>query len=310
MSGDLLNTAVSAARAGAEVLLRGFRREARDLTAKAEHDWVSAADRESEDAIAGVLRSRYPDHQVLGEEGGLQGAADSGFQWIVDPLDGTTNFLRGLPFYCISIACRQGARTRVAVIYAPERGELFTAEMGGGAFDGGERMQVSSRPGLRGAFLATGFPHQARGALGDYLQAFGRIFRQAASIRRCGAAALDLAYTAAGIFDGFWEFRLSPWDTAAGALLIREAGGRVTNLDGGEEIFAGGNIVAGAPEVHRELLALLRQGVDEARLDIKAPPRSSGAAGSGAHRALDRADRDAAFRLKSPRRRVREEIEV
>ncbi len=273
MSGDLLKSAVEAAYAGAEVLIRNFRQEARDVRAKGDNDWVSAADRESEEAITGLLRSRFPDHQILGEEGGFQGAHDADFQWIIDPLDGTTNFLQGLPFYCISIACRRGSETEAAVVYAPERQEMFTAEKGRGAFQGIERLQVSARTDLRGAFLATGFPHRARGALDDYLQAFGRIFPEAGSIRRCGAAALDLAYTAAGIFDGFWEFRLSPWDTAAGALLILEAGGRVTNLDGGDEIFERGNIVAGSPGVQGRLLEILRQGIDEARLDAKIGPR-------------------------------------
>lgn len=271
MSTDLLHTAIEAARAGAEVLLASFRREARGLEAKADHDWVSAADRESEAAIAGVLRRRFPDHQVLGEEGGLQGSSEAGYQWIVDPLDGTTNFLQGLPLYCISIACRYQGRTLAAVVYAPERGELFTARRGEGTSHDGAPARVSSRPGLDGAYLATGFPFRARGALPEYLTAFGDVFRRAASIRRCGAAALDLAYTAVGVFDGFWEFRLSPWDTAAGALLIQEAGGRVSNLDGGEDIFDGGNVVAGPLPVHRELLAVLRPTVDEAILNAKDP---------------------------------------
>ena len=263
MSEDLLNCAVEAAHAGARVLTGSFRREARGLESKGDHDWVSAADRESEEAITAVLRARFPDHQILGEEGGFRGSSKDEFQWIIDPLDGTTNYLQGLPFYCISIACFRAGIPQAAVVYGPERRELFTAVAGRGTFQDGEPVRVSSRPGLAGAFLATGFPFRARGAMGDYLDAFSRIFLEAGSVRRCGAAALDLALTAAGVFDGFWEFRLSPWDTAAGLLLIREAGGVVTNLDGGEEIFTGGNVVAGAPGVHEELLRVLQQGLSE-----------------------------------------------
>ena len=272
MSEELLNAAVDAAHAGAEVLVRSFRGEARGLEAKAAHDWVSAADRESEAAILGVLRKRFPDHQILAEEGGLEGSPEAGCRWIVDPLDGTRNFLQGLPVFAISIAGQVDGQTRVAVVYDPSRRELFTALRGGGAFRNDSPLRVSSRPDLEDAYLATGFPFRARAALGEYLEVFRRIFSKAGSVRRCGAAALDLAHTAAGIYDGFWEFRLSPWDIAAGALLIEEAGGRVTNLDGGEEIFSGGNVVAGNPGVHRHLLEILRQVVDEDLLGRKMSP--------------------------------------
>ncbi|MCB1034566.1 MAG: inositol monophosphatase [Acidobacteria bacterium] len=271
MFDDLVNAAVEAAHAGAEILSDSFRKEGREVCAKGEHDWVSAADRESEAAIAEELRRRFPDHQVLGEEGGLQGAGVSEFRWIVDPLDGTTNFLRGLPFYAVSIACQMQGRTVAGVVYDPERRELFHAQRGEGAFLDGAPITVSGQAGLDGACLATGFPFRARGALDAYLKTFHDIFLRAGSVRRCGSAALDLAYTAAGTFDGFWEFRLSPWDTAAGALLIEEAGGRVSNLDGGAEIFASGNVVAGNRAVHEELLETLRMTVSEDLLLARDP---------------------------------------
>ena len=276
----LLEVALEAAAAGAEVLARYFRSGIR-TESKDDHDVVSVADRESEAAIVDVLLDRFPDHRILAEEGGYRGAAESrplakndgpSFEWIVDPLDGTKNFLQGHPMFCISIACRLGDKMQAAVVLQPIGGDRFAASRGGGAFHGSRRICVSERRDLEGAFLATGFPFRARAALDPYLGLFREVFLGCQGIRRCGSAALDLAYTAAGIYDGFFEFRLSSWDLAAGALLIEEAGGRVTDLDGGGAYLEGGNVLAGPPGVHRRLLELAGTGrVTEELLDHLVP---------------------------------------
>lgn len=271
MNHDLLQAAVEASEAGARVLRSTFRSADLQVTAKAANDWVSEADRASEAAVTAVLRERFPRHEVLGEEGGLSGEGHDGYRWLVDPLDGTTNFLRGLPFFCISVACRRGRETVAGVVLDPLRNDLFTAARGGGASWNGRKIKVSGRTGLDGACLATGFPFRAKAALERYLHTFQGAFARAGAIRRCGAAALDLAYTAAGIFDGFWELRLSPWDVAAGALLIEEAGGRVTDLDGGDGYLVGGNVVGGSPAVHGDLLELLGEHVSEEIVDRLVP---------------------------------------
>ncbi len=262
---DFLDTAIGAARGGAEILRRYFRSGV-EAQLKGSHDLVSRADHESEEHIVAAIRSRYPDHRILAEESGAS-AGDSAYEWLIDPLDGTANFLQGLPVFCISIACRHRTQVVAAAVLDPVGDNLFTAARGAGAYWNGREMRVSSRRRLDGGFLATGYPFRARGALDQYLDVFRDVFLEVRSIRRCGAAALDLAYTAAGVYDGFFEFRLSPWDFAAGALLIEEAGGRITDLDGGDDYFAGGNLVAGPPGLHDQLLGIVRRHVDEASLD-------------------------------------------
>ncbi len=271
MYGDLLATAVAAAHAGARVLARYFRAGELEVRAKAENDFVTLADRESEAAVVAEIRRRHPDHHVLAEERGADAGGGSDFEWLVDPLDGTNNFLQGLPIYCLSIACRRGARLVAGSVYEPAGENLFTATLGGGAAWSGRPMRVSASGGLRGAFLATGYPFRAKAALDLYLAGFRDVLLQARAVRRCGAAALDLAYTAAGVYDGFFEFRLSPWDVGAGALLVMEARGTVTDLDGGDLYLWSGNVVAGASGVQRELLACLRRHVDESKLDSLVP---------------------------------------
>jgi myo-inositol-1(or 4)-monophosphatase len=268
MNDDLLETAMAAARAGSEVVKRYFRDAALQVDRKGQNDFVTQADRESETAVLAEIRRRFPDHRILAEEGGGAGVGQgSEYQWLIDPLDGTTNFMQGLPVYCVSVACRRGDELVVGAIEDPEGGNVFTAVRGGGAWWNGRRMAVSSRPGLEGAFLATGYPFRALPTLDVYLEIFRDVFRQAKAIRRCGSAALDLAYTAAGVYDGFFEFRLSPWDIGAGILMIEEAGGRVTDLDDGSRYFAGGNIVAGGGGVQRELLEVARRHASEAVID-------------------------------------------
>ncbi|HVT61007.1 MAG TPA: inositol monophosphatase family protein [Thermoanaerobaculia bacterium] len=269
---ELLETAVLAARAGARVLERHFRSAELEVTRKGENDFVTRADRESEAAVLGEIRRRHPGHRILAEEGGGAGAGgDSEFQWLIDPLDGTTNFLQGLPVWSVSVACRRDEEVVVGVVDDPAGKNLFTAARGAGARWNGKPMAASPHGGLAGAFLATGYPFRAHATLDAYLAIFRDVFLQAKAIRRCGSAALDLAYTAAGVYDGFFEFRLSPWDIGAGVLLVREAGGLLTDLDGGERFFGGGNVVAGGPAVQRELLAAVARHASEAQLDRLSP---------------------------------------
>ncbi len=297
MAAPLLDAAVAACRLGAAALTPLFRDTALEVRRKGENDFVTAADRASEEAIVAEIRRRFPQHRILAEEGGgadgggaggeaapsASGeAAPSDIEWLIDPLDGTTNFLQGLPVFCVSVACRRGGELLAGAVLDPVGDNLFTAARGGGAQWNGRPMHVSRRPGLGGAFLATGFPFRAHRTLDAYLGLFRDVFLQAKAIRRCGAAALDLAYTAAGVYDGFFEFRLSPWDIGAGVLLIAEAGGRVSDLDGGDAYFAGGNLVAGGPAVQRELLAVVRRHTGEAALDALDPRAAAAPALSGA----------------------------
>jgi len=268
---ELLAVAVGAARAGAEVLQRYFRSGDLQVARKAENDFVTRADRESEAAVLGEIRRRFPGHRILAEEGGEAGGGESEYQWLVDPLDGTTNFLQGLPVWSVSVACRRGEQVVAAVVLDPPGENLFTAALGSGARWNGRPMAASAQPGLAGAFLATGYPFRAHATLDVYLRVFREVFLAAKAIRRCGSAALDLAYTAAGVYDGFFEFRLSPWDIGAGVLLVREAGGTVTDLDGGEGFFVSGNLVAGGAAVQRELLAAVARHAGEAEVDRLSP---------------------------------------
>jgi myo-inositol-1(or 4)-monophosphatase len=251
---DLLGVAVAAARAGGEILLANWRRlPSGSVAEKQKNDLVTSADRESETRIIETIRRRFPGDGFLGEEGGAAGSADARRTWIIDPLDGTSNFVSGFPFWCVSVAAREGGRPVAGVVWDPLREELYTAERGSGAFRNGSRIRVTSRSTLEGAFVATGFPFRYRERIDLYLSLFREIFLLARAVRRAGSAALDLAMVAAGVFDGFFEFHLSPWDIAAGALLIEEAGGELTDFDGGERYWERGNIIAGASGVARGL---------------------------------------------------------
>jgi myo-inositol-1(or 4)-monophosphatase len=269
---EITRVAVEAAQGGAEVLRHWFGRSDLESHEKAQNDFVSRADRESEETVLAVIRSHFPDHHVLAEEGGRSGGhRSSEYEWVVDPLDGTTNFLRGVPFFCVSVACRRAGRLQAGVVLDPLRDDLFVASAGAGATRNGEVMRVAPQAAVAGAVLATGFPFKAHPALDAYLSLFRDVFLDARAIRRCGAAALDLAYTAAGVFDGFFEFRLAPWDVAAGALLVREAGGLVSDLDGGEGFVASGNVVAGSPGLQQELQRRIAAHATEQRLDDLVP---------------------------------------
>lgn len=261
-----IEIAIEAARAGADVLLRHWQHLGpADADLKARHDWVSQADRESETVIMESILARSRGDGFLGEESGRK-TSSNGRVWIIDPLDGTSNYLQHFPFWCVSIALERDGRVTAGVIYEPLRDQLFVAEQGGGAYRNDERMQVSERSELEGSFLATGFPFRAQTHVDTYTSIFGDVIRRAKGVRRAGSAALDLAYTAAGIFDGFFELQLAPWDISAGTVLIREAGGVVTDFSGGETFWTSGNIVGASPGVHRELLDLISRHTTEERL--------------------------------------------
>jgi myo-inositol-1(or 4)-monophosphatase len=252
----MLTTAVKAARRAGNIINRG----ARDLdlltvTAKGPKDFVSEIDHAAEAAIVETLLTTYPEHAILAEEGTNKGKnPDSEYVWIIDPLDGTTNFLHGLPQYCVSIALAHKGLLSHGVIYDPNRNELYTASRGAGAFMNDRRIRVSKALQLKESLIGTGFPFREIEQLDRYLTMFRAVSQLASGVRRPGAAALDLAYVACGRYDAFWEMGLSPWDMAAGALLIKEAGGLVSDFEGGEDYLDKGQIVAGTPKVFSQLL--------------------------------------------------------
>jgi myo-inositol-1(or 4)-monophosphatase len=253
MRHPMLNMAVRAARSAGDVILRYVDRA--DTVAVAEkerHDFVSEVDRLAEQAIIAVLNRAYPSHAILAEESGSQPGDE--YQWIIDPLDGTTNFLHGFPQFAVAVAVRHRAELQHGVVYDPLRNELFTASRGSGAALNERRIRVSKVKHLDGALLGTGFPFRRQQHLEDYLCMFRALFSQTSGIRRAGSAALDLAYVAAGRLDGFWEIGLSPWDMAAGALLVQEAGGLVSDFGGGADFLSRGNIVAGTPAIAQAML--------------------------------------------------------
>jgi myo-inositol-1(or 4)-monophosphatase len=258
----LLNIAVRAARRAGEVIVRSLvRLESLEVTSKGRNDYVSEIDRASEREIIEIIHKHYPEHAILAEESGRSGESDT--VWIIDPLDGTTNFLHGFPVFAVSIAAQQRGRLEIGVVYDPMRQEVFTAARGAGAHLENRRIRVSKQRTLAGALLATGFPYREDERHADsYFAMFRRLTELTSGIRRPGAAALDLAYVASGRVDGFWEMGLKSWDTAAGTLLVREAGGRVGTLDG-SEYQLGANIVAGAPKVYEALLEAIAPHVPE-----------------------------------------------
>jgi myo-inositol-1(or 4)-monophosphatase len=255
----MLTTAVKAARRAGNIINRG----ARDLdlltvATKGPKDFVSEVDRAAEAAIVETLRATYPAHAILAEEGtakGLNAAAE--YVWIIDPLDGTTNFLHGFPQYCVSIALQHRGQITQGVVYDPVRNDLFTATRGRGAFLNDRRIRVSRRQQLKECLIGTGFPYRSEPHLDAYLRMMRAMMIEAAGIRRPGAAALDLAYVAAGCYDGFWEVGLNPWDVAAGSLLILEAGGLVGDFSGEASYLYGGQIIAANPRIFGQMVKLL-----------------------------------------------------
>lgn len=250
----MLNIAVRAARSAGDLIMRRFQRlDTIAVETKQRNDYVSEVDREAEARIIDTLHRAYPAHGILAEESGEQKGDDH--VWIIDPLDGTTNFLHGFPHFAVSIALEHRGRLEQAVIYDPVRQELFTASRGSGAELDNHRIRVSAQRGLEGALLGTGFPYRHEQPNEAYMDMLREFMTRSAGIRRPGSAALDLAYLAAGRIDGFWEFGLSRWDIAAGALLVREAGGIIGDLHGGDDYLASGNVVAANPKVYHAMMS-------------------------------------------------------
>jgi myo-inositol-1(or 4)-monophosphatase len=252
----MLNTAVKAARKAGSIINRAsLDVDLVKVASKGPSDFVTEVDRAAEQAIVDILLKAYPDHAILAEESGASG--DSEYTWIIDPLDGTTNFIHGFPQYAVSIALRHREHVTQAVVFDPTRNELFTASRGRGAFLNERRIRVSRRTKLSECLIGTGFPFRSFEHLDEYVRMFRSVTEHTAGIRRPGAAALDLAYVAAGRLDGFWEIGLSPWDMAAGSLLILEAGGLVSDFKGEAAYLDEGRIVCGAPKIFPQLLNLI-----------------------------------------------------
>lgn len=259
----MINIALRAARKAGELIAKASERlDLVTVEEKDVNDFVTEIDRASEQEIIYHLQKAFPEHTILGEEGGRKVGRqpDSPYEWIIDPLDGTTNFIRGIPHFCVSIACRFQGRLEHAVVLDPIRREEFTASRGRGAQLNAKRIRVTQAKGLEGAVIGTGIPFRAEQQphMEGYMAALQEIATKTAGIRRAGSAALDLAYVAAGRFDGFWEYGLKEWDIAAGALLVQEAGGLISDLAGGHNFMQSGNVVCGSPKCFKALLQITK----------------------------------------------------
>ena len=252
----MLNIAVRAARRAGTIILRSQARlDMVKIDLKGRRDYVSNTDRDAEAAIIETLLKAYPDHEILAEESGARGKSD--FVWIIDPLDGTTNYLHSYPQFAVSIALSVKGQVEQGVIYDPIRDELFTASRGGGAQLNEKRIRVSRCQTLEQALLGTGFPIRDERLIDPYLKSLSAFLHRTDGVRRAGAASLDLAYVAAGRLDGYWEFGLKPWDIAAGALMVQEAGGMVGAIDPQQDVMVTGDILAATPRIHEEMRAVL-----------------------------------------------------
>ncbi|MEJ5269630.1 MAG: inositol monophosphatase family protein [Hydrogenophilus sp.] len=255
-----LNIAIKAARRAAQIINRAaLQLERLTIERKAQNDFVTEIDRAAETAIIETIREVFPDDRILAEESGASGAESKGNEWIIDPLDGTTNFIHGLPQFAISIAVRRHGVLEHAVVFDPSRNELFCASRGSGAYLNERRIRVSRLDRLSDALIGTGFPFRQGQDLDTYLAIFKALMRKTAGLRRPGAASLDLCYVACGRYDGFFESGLSPWDIAAGALIVQEAGGFVTDWQGTEHFLETGAVVAGNPKVFAALVAEIQK---------------------------------------------------
>ena len=258
----MLTIAIKAARNAGDIIQRASE-NINQLTIdfKTQNDYVTEIDRAAEQEIINVIRSSFPEHSFLAEETGK--LAGNEYTWIIDPLDGTTNFLHGFPMYAISIALQHKNKLILGLVYDPLRNELFTAERGGGAMLNNRKIRVTQPHNLKGTLLGTGFPFKSKHNLDAYLGMFSALVGDTAGIRRAGAAALDLAYVAAGRLDGFWEIGLQPWDMAAGILLIQEAGGVSTDFSFKEDYLTSGNLITGSPKVHQLMYKAIEPHVTE-----------------------------------------------
>lgn len=253
----MLNIAIRAARKAGNVIIKSYENPVSiQIDAKGENDFATNADRAAEALIIETIKKAYPDHTIIAEESGVLKGKDSDVQWIIDPIDGTTNFIKGIPHCSVSIAVRLKGKTEAAVVYNPMANELFTASRGQGAQLNGYRIRVNNTKELEGSILAIAFPFRNKQHSDCYFNVLQKLFTKCADFRRTGSAALDLSYVAAGRIDGFFEIGLKPWDIAAGELILREAGGIMTDFIGGNNYMASGNIVAGTPKVVKEFLTM------------------------------------------------------
>jgi myo-inositol-1(or 4)-monophosphatase len=273
----MINVAVKAARAAGSLINRAaLDIESVRVSSKQVNDFVTEVDVACEKTIIETLLTAYPGHGIWAEESGTEhGTQDSEFVWIIDPLDGTTNFIHGLPVYCVSIALAVKGKIEQAVVYDPTRNDLFTATKGRGAYMNDRRIRVSKRIHMEECLISTGFPYRAGDNLPKYLSMLGDVMPRCAGVRRPGAAALDLAYVAAGFTDGFFEANLQPWDVAAGSLLITEAGGLVGNFSGEADFLETGECMAGAPKIYSQMATLLGKYSQFASAGEKAGVRQS-----------------------------------
>ena len=261
----MLNIAVRAARNAGKVIIRSFEQlDKVEVESKGSNDFVTSVDTAAEEAIIETIRKSYPEHTIIGEESGVLTGSDDDYQWIIDPLDGTTNFIKGIPHFAVSIALKVKGKLDQSVIFDPIRGELFTASRGKGAQLNGMRIRVKAHKDLSATILATGFPFKHKQHTTAYMAMFTSLFQKTSDMRRAGSAALDLAYVASGRVDGFFEIGLKPWDTAAGELLVIEAGGLVTDFTGGHNHTTSGNIVASSTRLQKEILKNIRPHLGEA----------------------------------------------
>ena len=253
----MLNIAVRAARAAGNLIARNIGHQDQfSVEEKRKDDLVTSIDRECEETVSGIILKSFRDHSVLGEESGVVGNADSEFQWVVDPIDGTTNFVQGIAHSAVSIALKHNGKTELGVVFDPVLNEMFTAARGEGAALNGRRISVAERSSLDGAIIGTAFPTRYRDRMLPYLELFARLISNCADVRRMGAASLDLCYVACGRFDGYLEQGLKSWDFAAGELIVREAGGLVTDFMGEPGYTKSGNIVCGNPKILRSLITV------------------------------------------------------
>ena len=256
---SILENAVEAAKLGGQILTDGFGKlQKHQIGLKGRGDFITEMDHQSEKAILDYIRQHFPNHAIQAEESG-EVEIPSDYKWIVDPLDGTANYVQGIPFFSVSIAVLKSGIPECGVVYIPMLHEMFTAQKNHGAWLNGEPIHLSDKTDMEQTILSTGFPWRSKEQLQPFLKAFEGIFSQSAGIRRMGSAAIDLAYTACGRFEGFWEMALKPWDIAAGVLMVEEVGGCVTDFNGGSTYLQSGNIVAGPPVIHEKMVAVTRQ---------------------------------------------------
>ena len=288
----MINVAVKAARAAGSIINRAaLDVEAVRISQKQVNDFVTEVDQAAEAAIIETLLAAYPGHGIWAEESGREhGAKDSEFVWIIDPLDGTTNFIHGLPVYCVSIALAVKGKIEQAVVYDPTRNDLFTATKGRGAYLNDRRLRVSKRVRLQDSLISTGFPYRPGDDFNSYLKMMGDVMQKTSGLRRPGAAALDLAYVAAGYTEGFFETGLQPWDVAAGSLLVTEAGGLVGNFSGDADFLEQGECMAGNPRIYGQLVSILGKYSKFASAGEKAAVRQEAQAAATAPKATPAAD--------------------